>query len=103
MLLGLSFWLSNKGKCRALIIKLPKSLFLNIPICNTDNENLKNKLINYVNETIELNKRLINEKKSDSINRIKNDILDIDSFIDKIVYKIYNITEEERRIIEGDN
>ena len=55
---------------------------------------MKNKLINYVNEMIELNKKLINEKKSDSINRIKNDILDIDSFIDKIVYEIYNITEE---------
>ena len=49
---------------------------------------------------IELNKRIINEKNIYSINCIKNDISDIDSFIDKIVYEIYNITEEERRIME---
>ena len=50
---------------------------------------------------IECNQRLINEKNPDSINRIKNDIADIDSFIDKTVYSIYNISEEERKIIES--
>ncbi|MDA0023351.1 hypothetical protein [Brachyspira hyodysenteriae] len=82
--------------------QVDKEPILNIPICNTDNEKLKNKLINHVNEMIECNQRLINEKNPDSINRIKNDIADIDSFIDKTVYSIYNISEEERKIIEGD-
>ncbi|KLI47207.1 methyltransferase [Brachyspira hyodysenteriae] len=95
------FWLYNKGKKQGDQLQVDKEPLLNIPICNTDNENLRNKLINHVNEMIECNQRLINEKNSDSINRIKNDIADIDYFIDKTVYSIYNISEEERKIIEG--
>lgn len=96
------FWLYNKGKKQGDQLQVDKEPLLNIPICNTDNEQLKNKLINFVNEMIECNQRLINEKNPDSINRIKNDIADIDSFIDKTVYSIYNISEEERKIIEGE-
>lgn len=98
----IAFWLRNKGKMQGSNYQIDKEPLLNIPICNTDNENLRNKLINHVNEMIECNQRLINEKNPDSINRIKNDIADIDSFIDKTVYSIYNISEEERKIIEGD-
>ena len=96
------FWLKNKGKMQGSNYQIDKEPLLNIPICNTDNEQLKNKLINFVNEIIECNQRLINEKNPDSINRIKNDIADIDSFIDKTVYSIYNISEEEKNIIEGE-
>lgn len=98
----IAFWLMNKGKMQGSNYQVDKEPLLNIPICNTDNEQLKNKLINFVNEMIECNQRLINEKNPDSINRIKNDIADIDSFIDKTVYSIYNISEEERNIIEGE-
>lgn len=98
----IAFWLRNKGKMQGSNYQIDKEPLLNIPICNTDNEQLKNKLINFVNEMIECNQRLINEKNPDSINRIKNDIADIDSFIDKTVYSIYNISEEERKIIEGE-
>ena len=97
----IAFWLKNKGKMQGSNYQIDKEPLLNIPICNTDNEKLKNKLINHVNEMIECNQRLINEKNPDSINRIKNDIADIDSFIDKTVYSIYNISEEERKIIES--
>lgn len=97
----IAFWLRNKGKMQGSNYQIDKEPLLNIPICNTDNEQLKNKLINFVNEMIECNQRLINEKNPDSINRIKNDIADIDSFIDKTVYSIYTISEEERKIIEG--
>ncbi|WP_300365408.1 N-6 DNA methylase [Brachyspira sp.] len=98
----IAFWLRNKGKMQGSNYQIDKEPILNIPICNTDNENLKNKLINFVNEMIECNQRLINETNPDSINRIKNDIADIDSFIDKTVYSIYNISEEERNIIESE-
>lgn len=96
----IAFWLKNKGKMQGSNYQIDKEPLLNIPICNTDNKQLKNKLINFVNEMIECNQRLINEKNPDSINRIKNDIADIDSFIDKTVYSIYNISEEERKIID---
>ncbi|WP_157146913.1 Eco57I restriction-modification methylase domain-containing protein [Brachyspira pilosicoli] len=96
----IAFWLRNKGKMQGSNYQIDKEPLLNIPICNTDNKQLKNKLINFVNEMIECNQRLINEKNPDSINRIKNDIADIDSFIDKTVYSIYNISEEERKIID---
>ncbi|WP_039954549.1 TaqI-like C-terminal specificity domain-containing protein [Brachyspira hampsonii] len=67
----IAFWLRNKGKMQGSNYQIDKEPLLNIPICNTDNESLKNKLINHVNEMIECNQRLINEKNPDSINRIK--------------------------------
>ena len=60
----IAFWLRNKGKMQGSNYQIDKEPLLNIPICNTDNENLRNKLINHVNEMIECNQRLINEKKS---------------------------------------
>ncbi len=49
-----------------------------------------------------LNKRLneIGDKKTDERARIEEEIKRTDAEIDELVYKIYGITEEERKIIE---
>jgi hypothetical protein len=51
---------------------------------------------------IYLNKRLyeIGNKKTDERLRIEDEINKTDAEIDDLVYKIYGITEEEKKIIE---
>jgi predicted nucleic acid-binding Zn-ribbon protein len=51
----------------------------------------------------ELNKRLneMGNKKTDERARIEEEIKKVDKGIDELVYKLYGITEEEKKIIEG--
>lgn len=60
-------------------------------------------LINLVDRMLYLNKRLneIGDKKTDERARIEEGIKKTDAEIDEMVYRIYGITEEERKIIEG--
>lgn len=59
-------------------------------------------LIKLVDKMLSLNKRLneIGDKKTDERARIEKEIKKTDAEIDEIVYKIYGITEEEKKIIE---
>jgi type I restriction-modification system DNA methylase subunit len=59
-------------------------------------------LINLVDKMLSLNKRLneIGDKKTDERARIEEEIRKTDAEIDEFVYKIYGITDEEKKIIE---
>jgi type I restriction-modification system DNA methylase subunit len=59
-------------------------------------------LIQLVDKMLSLNKRLneIGDKKTDERADIEEEIKHTDNEIDELVYKIYGITEEEKKIIE---
>jgi hypothetical protein len=59
-------------------------------------------LITLVDKMLSLNKRLneIGDKKTDERAKIEEEIKHTDSEIDELVYKIYGITDEEKKIIE---
>ena len=71
-----------------------------LPIPEVDKE-IENKLVNLVDSIIDLNKKLASEKNPNTIEMLNTRIQAVDAAIDKIVYSIYNISEEERKIIEG--
>ena len=50
---------------------------------------------------IEINKKLNNEKNLDVVRMLSRQVGAIDDSIDRIVYGIYQLTEEEIGIIEG--
>ncbi len=60
-------------------------------------------LITLVDKMLSLNKRLneLGDKKTDERAKIEKEIKKTDAEIDEMVYKIYGITDEEKRIIEG--
>jgi hypothetical protein len=72
-----------------------------IPIAYTDKD-VENEIVTKVHVEIALNKRLyeIGEKITDEKVKIETDITQLRNEIDNLVYKIYGINEEERRIIE---
>ncbi|EDO6702967.1 TPA: Eco57I restriction-modification methylase domain-containing protein [Campylobacter coli] len=88
----IAFWLKHKGKMQGNNYQIDKEPLLNIPIVDTNSKNKKlaDELINLVDE-------ILKAKEQD-----KNaNIQELENKINSIVYKLYNLTEEEIKIIEG--
>ncbi|ASJ22142.1 hypothetical protein BHAMNSH16_11060 [Brachyspira hampsonii] len=71
-----------------------------IPIPEPDKDT-ENKLVNLVDSIIDLNKKLASEKNPNTIEMINTRIQAVDKAIDKIVYALYGLNDEEIKIIEG--
>jgi type I restriction-modification system DNA methylase subunit len=71
-----------------------------IDFSNSDEKKLHDDLVALVDVIIDLNKKL-HTAKGDEKDQIQRQIEKTDKEIDELVYKLYGITEEERRIIEG--
>jgi hypothetical protein len=65
-------------------------------------ESQQQPLIKLVDKMLSLHKRLneLGDKKTDERAKIEEEIKKTDAEIDELVYKLYGITEEEKRIIE---
>ncbi|HDZ5350709.1 TPA: class I SAM-dependent DNA methyltransferase [Campylobacter jejuni] len=88
----IAFWLKHKGKIQGNLFKIDKEPLLNIPIVNINskNEKLANKLISLVDEILKVKEQDKNANTQELENKINS-----------LVYKLYNLTEEEIKIIEG--
>ncbi|WIH94973.1 N-6 DNA methylase [Brachyspira pilosicoli] len=60
------------------------------------------KIIELVDSMIILNKKLILEKNPNSLNMINRQILACEKQLDNLIFSIYNLNDEEKRIIEGE-
>ncbi|WP_455144485.1 Eco57I restriction-modification methylase domain-containing protein [Brachyspira pilosicoli] len=94
--------------------KSAKKIFPKIPIANLEKLPIKNlnlddkqdkeiydKLVNLVDSIIDLNKKLSSEKNPNTVEMLNARIQAVDKAIDKIVYSLYGLNDEEIRIIEG--
>jgi len=65
-------------------------------------KNMHNKIVELVDKMLSFNVRLneIGDKLTDERARIENEIKKTDARIDELVYEIYGITEDEKKIIE---
>lgn len=72
----------------------------NFPIPDPDKDT-ENKLVNLVDNIIDLNKKLSSEKNPNTVEMLNARIQAVDKAIDKIVYSLYGLSEEEIGIIEG--
>ncbi|MFH5166935.1 Eco57I restriction-modification methylase domain-containing protein [Campylobacter jejuni] len=88
----IAFWLKHKGKMQGNNYQIDKEPLLNIPIVDTNskNEKLADELINLVDEILKAKEQDKNANTQELENKINS-----------IVYKFYNLTEEEIKIIEG--
>jgi adenine-specific DNA-methyltransferase len=91
------FWLKHKGKKQGDLLQIDKEPILDLPIykvepINKKNKSMQDKLIQLVNDILNLN-------KSPEKNKIKIEAKDRE--IDDLVYELYGITDKERKVIEG--
>ncbi|EJP1673406.1 Eco57I restriction-modification methylase domain-containing protein [Campylobacter coli] len=87
-----AFWLKHKGKMQGNNYQIDKEPLLNIPIVDTNSKNKK-----LADELINLVDGILKAKEQD-----KNaNTQELENKINSIVYKLYNLTEEEIKIIEN--
>ncbi|EJB5893551.1 Eco57I restriction-modification methylase domain-containing protein [Campylobacter coli] len=87
-----AFWLKHKGKMQGNNYQIDKEPLLNIPIVDTNSKNKK-----LADELINLADEILKAKEQD-----KNaNTQELENKINSIVYKLYNLTEEEIKIIEN--
>lgn len=95
------FWLKNKGKQLGDLLQVDKGPLLEVPIHIGDKEQQRH-ITSLVDNMLDLNKKLIEETKdSEKWKKIKTDIERTDKEIDNEVYKLYELTDEEIKIVEG--
>ena len=70
------------------------------PIPEPDKDT-ESKLVNLVDSIIDLNKKLSSEKNPNTVEMLNARIQAVDKAIDKIVYSLYGLNDDEIRIIEG--
>ena len=87
-----AFWLRYKGKMQGNNYQVDKEPLMNIPLVAIDSTNQ-----NLSNEIIALVEQILESKAIDS----KSDTSELESQIDKLVYKLYNLNESEINIIEN--
>jgi hypothetical protein len=83
-------------------LKYPVSFLKQLPIPPDGNTETKEKLVESVERMLYLNRQLtkLGDKKTDERTKLEGEIKKVDSEIDELVYKIYGITENEKKIIE---
>ena len=78
-------------------------VLLDIPICIGDKEQQK-RTIDLVDKMTLLSKEFYSaEENSNEWERLKSEIGRTDKKIDEDVYKLYGLTEEEIKTVEGEN
>ena len=81
--------------------QIKKKHIFNLPIIIGYSE-VHKQLSSLVNGILDLNKKLSAEKNPNSITMLNRQINAVDKQIDSLVYKLYNLSDEEIKIIEGD-
>ncbi|EAI2387289.1 class I SAM-dependent DNA methyltransferase [Campylobacter coli] len=88
----IAFWLKHKGKMQGNNYQIDKEPLLNIPIVDTNSKNKK-----LADELISLVDEILKAKEQD-----KNaNTQELENKINSLVYKLYNLTEDEIKIIEN--
>lgn len=84
-------------------ITCTKQYFSLLPIKNTNknNKELQELIINLVTQMLEAKKQLAAAQTEGDKNFLENKCASLDRQIDNLVYKLYDLTEEEIRIVEG--
>ncbi len=96
------FWKLNFSDSKELFPKIKRSYLEAIPI-KIISKAEQQPIITLVDKMLSLNKRLgeIGDKRTDERARVEEEIRKTDAEIDELVYGIYGITEEEKKIIEA--
>ena len=94
----------NKKKVFAKVLatnikKLPIRI---IDFKNSDDKANHDQMVNFVNQMLSLNKKLSEAKSPQAKEILQRQIEATDKQIDQLVYKLYDLTDEEIKIVESE-
>ena len=113
----IAFWLKYKGKMQGGIFQVDKEPLLNLPILKIDKDSQK-PFINLVDEILEAKQKIKDYKplldeaiKNNNFDReiaLKKELENLENIcttnektIDQMVYKLYDLTQDEIKIVEN--
>jgi type I restriction-modification system DNA methylase subunit len=104
-LLGFVYNLRNPQTAK-VFAEIKPSVIKELPIRtidfdNSDDKRQHDKMVRLVDRMLDLHKQLAAAKIPDEKTRIQREISATDHQIDKLTYELYNLTEEEIKIVEG--
>jgi adenine-specific DNA-methyltransferase len=104
--LGKWFWLKNNSDFKKLFPKIKKSEIESIPVCkinfkNKTEQQLHDEIVKNVDLLLKLNEELPTIKLQTKIEDINSRIERAEENINQAVYKLYALTPEEIKIVEG--
>ncbi|MCL4479103.1 MAG: N-6 DNA methylase [Deltaproteobacteria bacterium] len=86
---------------KVLVSDIAKLPIRSINLANPSDKSSHDKMVSLVDQMLSLNKQLPSAKTEHEKTALQRQIDTIDKQIDELVYELYGITEEERKIIEG--
>ncbi len=97
------FWKKNNSDEKKTFPKIKKEAILSIkvPVITKNNESLQIEIVKLVDQLLKLNEEKANEKLQSRISQLESKIDYCENRIDEIVYLLYDLTEEEIKIVEG--
>ncbi len=98
----IQFYWKNKFSDSKILFPKIKKAYLDILLIKKINLSQQQPIIKLVDRMLSLNKQLqeIGDKKTAQTAKLEEEIKKTDQEIDELVYKLYGITEEEKRIIK---
>jgi len=98
------YWLQKKGKKQGNALQIDKEPLINIPIRIIDSTNPAevkkyDQMVSLVEHMLELHKRTPQTPHEQEM--LQREIASTDAQIDRLVYELYGLTEEEIKIVEG--
>jgi len=95
-------WFNANGKRRGIGVDIGVAVFRNFPVHKADKAQ-QDQLITLVDKILSVNKELHKlSENSAKWHKIKDEIIKINANIDVEVYKLYGLTDEEIKIVEGE-
>lgn len=73
-----------------------------VDLSNSSHKEVHDKIVVLVDNIIELNKKVNTEKNPNSLNMINRQISACEKQLDNLIFSIYNLNDDEKRIIEWD-
>ncbi|MDO7021440.1 TaqI-like C-terminal specificity domain-containing protein [Brachyspira innocens] len=100
------YYVKNFTNASTLTVNISKTFLEKIPLPiidlnNKQDKEMHDKMVALVDSIIALNKKLAVEKNPNAVTMVNRQINAVDKQIDVLVYKLYNLSDEEIKIIEG--
>jgi type I restriction-modification system DNA methylase subunit len=97
------FWKKNNSDEKKTFPKIKKEAILSIPvpIINKQNKNLHDEIVKLVNQLLKLNQQKADTKLVTQVSQLQSKIDYCEDRINQIVYQLYELTNEEIKIVEG--
>jgi hypothetical protein len=101
------YWVNKNYDHKETFPKVKKESLLNIPInldlSKTEDKAKHDKLVQLVEQMLQSKQQLQTEKIEKNKNYLEQKCTNLDRQIDNLVYELYNLTEDEIKIIENSN